>query len=96
VIGVEAKIAGKKHHMRIFFNSEKYFMIILGIIRLDISTRFDMRRNQPGDQIDKLAETWENQRQPQNSLIHMDMSFIDIVDKATLWFLEKGFEGDQK
>ncbi|PWZ09344.1 hypothetical protein Zm00014a_004182 [Zea mays] len=33
--------------MRIFFKSENYFMIITGIIRSDISTRFDMRMNRP-------------------------------------------------
>jgi hypothetical protein len=40
----------KEHHMRIFFNPENHLMINMEIIRSDISTRFDMRTNQPWDQ----------------------------------------------
>jgi hypothetical protein len=34
----------KEHHMRIFFNSENYFMINMEIIRQETSMIFDMRR----------------------------------------------------
>jgi hypothetical protein len=40
-------LLAKEHHMRIFFNSENYFMINMEIIRQETSMIFDMRRNQP-------------------------------------------------
>jgi hypothetical protein len=43
--------------MRTLFNLENYFMITTWIIKLKIYMRVDMKRSQPGDQIDKLVET---------------------------------------
>ena len=43
--------------MRIFFNSENYFMINMEIIRLEISKRWDMRRKHSRDHVDELVET---------------------------------------
>jgi hypothetical protein len=43
-------LLAKEHHMRIFFNSENYFMINMEIIRQETSMIFDVRRNQPWDQ----------------------------------------------
>jgi hypothetical protein len=40
-------LPAKEQHMRIFFNSENYFMINMEIIRQETSMIFDMRRNQP-------------------------------------------------
>jgi hypothetical protein len=43
--------------MRIFINSENYFMINMEIIRSEIYMIVDMRGNQPLDQDWQLAET---------------------------------------
>jgi hypothetical protein len=40
-------LLAKEHYMRIFFNSENYFMINMEIIRQETSMIFEMRRNQP-------------------------------------------------
>jgi hypothetical protein len=47
----------KEHHMRIFFNSENYFMINMEIIRSEIYTRVDVRGTNHEIKIDKLLET---------------------------------------
>jgi hypothetical protein len=54
---LKQRLLVKEHHMRIFFNSENYFLIIMGIIRPEIYTRSDMRTEQPRDQVDELVET---------------------------------------
>jgi hypothetical protein len=40
---LKQRLLAKEHHMRIFFNSENYFMINTEIIRSEIYTRVDMR-----------------------------------------------------
>ena len=47
----------KEHHMRIFFNSENYFMIDTEIIRSEIYTRVDMRGTNHEIKIDEHLET---------------------------------------
>jgi hypothetical protein len=64
-------------------------MINTEIIRSEIYTRVDMRGTNHEIEIDKLLETWENQRQHQHSLNQMDMSLRDKVDKTTAWCLEE-------
>jgi hypothetical protein len=49
VTGVEAKIVGKRAWHENFLHSENYFLIIRGIIRPEIDTILNMRRNQPWD-----------------------------------------------
>jgi hypothetical protein len=83
-------LLAKEHQMRIFFDSMNYFMITIGIIKSEIYTRVDMRRRQPWDQIDKLAETWDSQGQQQNPFNQLDTLFIDKIDKTTSWSSEKG------
>ncbi|OIF91015.1 hypothetical protein A7M93_20730 [Acinetobacter baumannii] len=43
VTELKHRLLAKEHHMRIFFNSENYFMINTEIIRSEIYTRVDMR-----------------------------------------------------
>jgi hypothetical protein len=62
------RFLAKEHHMRIFFNSENYFMINMEIIRSDISTRWGMRRKHSRDHVDELVETWENHKMTATSL----------------------------
>jgi hypothetical protein len=50
VTEVEAEIAVKRASPENFRQLWELFMIITGIIRPEIGTRFDMRRNQPWDQ----------------------------------------------
>jgi hypothetical protein len=47
VTKVEAEIIGKRTSLENFFNSKNYFMINTEIIKSEIYTIFDMRRNQP-------------------------------------------------
>jgi hypothetical protein len=49
-VKLKQRLLAKEHHMRIFFNSENYFMINIEIIRQKTSMIFDMMRNQPWDQ----------------------------------------------
>jgi hypothetical protein len=76
-LNLKQRLLAKEHLMRIFFNSENYFLIIMGIIRPEIYTGFDMRTKQPWDQVDELVETWENQGQQRNPLNSMDTPFRD-------------------
>jgi hypothetical protein len=63
--------------MRIFFNSENYFMINMEITRPEISTRWDMRGTNHEIKMDELLETPENQRQQQHPFNQMDTSLRD-------------------
>jgi hypothetical protein len=71
-----------EHHMRIFFNSENYFMINMEIIKSEIYTRVDMRGTNHEIKMDELLETPENQRQQQHPLNQMDTPLRDKIDKT--------------
>jgi hypothetical protein len=46
---LKQRLLAKEHHMRIFVNSENYFMINMEITRPDISTRWDTRKKHSRD-----------------------------------------------
>jgi hypothetical protein len=56
------RLLAKEHHMRIFFNSENYFMIITGIISQRLIRFLIWGGTNHELEIDKLLETWEIQR----------------------------------
>jgi hypothetical protein len=86
---LKQRLLAKEHHMRIFFNSENYFLVIMGIISQRSIRYLIWGGTNHEIEIDKLLETWENQRQHQHSLNQMDMSLRDKVDKTTAWCLEE-------
>ena len=57
----------KEHHMRIFFNSENYFMINMEIIKSEIYTRVDMRGTNHEIKVGNLLR---HERTKFNSIIH--------------------------
>jgi hypothetical protein len=69
--------------MRIFFNSENYFMINTRIIRSEIYTRVDMRGSTQEIMITELLRDTIEPRQQQHPLNQMDMPLIDRVGKTT-------------
>jgi hypothetical protein len=46
---LKQRLLAKEHHMRIFVNSENYFMIITRIIKPEIGIRWDMWRKHSRD-----------------------------------------------
>jgi hypothetical protein len=64
---LKQRFLAKEHHMRIFFNSENYFMINMEVIRSEIYTRVDMRGTNHEIKIGNLLR---HERTKVNSIIH--------------------------
>jgi hypothetical protein len=60
-------LLAKEHHMRIFFNSENYFMMNMEIIRSEIYTRVDVRGTNHEIKIGNLPR---HERTKVNIIIH--------------------------
>jgi hypothetical protein len=69
---LKQRLLTKEHCMRIFFNSENYFMINTEIIRSEIYTRVDMRGTNHEIKIGNLH----------NPLNQMDTLLRDRIDKT--------------
>jgi hypothetical protein len=79
---LKQRLLAKEHHIRTFFNSENYFMIIMEIIMSEIHTRFWYE-----DEASMRSGWWtcRDMREPQannkSPLNQMDTLFRDKIDK---------------